>query len=267
MFPKFVRLVLIALIAMSLIACGTTAFASEPTATKPPTETSVPPTATPMPTITPTATPVPTATPNFKATKTAVAQATEQAQIAKIKTELEALGLPTAGSLGWFSAEPDRIGLTEYNSSYYNSIVNGKKFSNFVLKVDISWFSKSGLAGCGVIFRADSPSIEAANHYEFVTMRLAGAPAWEFEYYDKGIFTTNLSGKTQYSKNIEIANGSSNTYYLVVDGDNMSVYAKGKLLGKATSSEISTGSLAWFGFQESGETSCSFKNAWLWVLP
>ena len=98
-------------------------------------------------------------------------------------------------------------------------------------------------------------------------MRLSGAPAWAFGYFVAATGRTKRIGDTKFNKLIDITNGATNTYYLVARGDEISVYSKGKRMGVVSYSKLSNGSLAWLAFHESGETNCTFDNAWVWELP
>lgn len=283
MFAKSLRvsILFILLASMLLTACSTPTTAAptntpEPTNTLvptntpiPPTETSTPtetPTNTPVPTETPTPTPTKTPTPDYNATKTVVAKATQDALTAEIKAELETLGLPTEGQLAWAGTEDQTISVSSYWESQYDLAADGKIFENFILKVDVQWDSKSGLAGCGVIFRADG-KIENGKQYQLLMMRLSGAPAWDIEYYDNGKFVSNAMGEVKYNSVMDITGGATNTFYLLADKDKLSVYANGKRMGTTSSTTLTKGKIAWLTWQESGETTCSFKNAWVWQLP
>ncbi len=282
MFHKATQFLVLIFILSSLLlsACSaqpTPAATAAPTNTAlPPTETPVPPTDTPVPTDTPTITPTPTntplptntptATPNRAATKTASANATQEALTAKIKGELQALNLPTEGKLVWMAQDDNILTVTQYGQEGYMDVADEKVFDNFVLKVEVDWESKSGIAGCGIIFRADK-SIRDGEQYKFYLMRLSGAPAWDIEYWDNGEPMANLMGKVRYSNLMNILEGQTNTYYLAADKENISVYANGDRMGYTTFSRLSEGKFAWFVWQESGSTTCTYKNAWIWELP
>ena len=239
-----------------------------PTATATATETPLP---TETPTATPTETPLPTdtptATPDRKATEQAAAQAELEAQTALVKAELEALELSTEGQLGWVQAKPETIKLTEYGQRIYTDINKLESYKNFILKVDVTWTSKSGLAGCGIIFRA-TPPIEDGNQYILETLRLSGAPAWDIIYVKDNMGIANMMGEVKFNSAINLDQGATNTYFLVANGDSFSVYANGKRIGSTSySSKQTEGAIAFVGFHESGETVCDFSNAWIWELP
>jgi hypothetical protein len=211
---------------------------------------------------------LPTATPDVKATRTAVAQVTEAALSAMIKSELEKMELPSEGRLAWVSSEIESLTVTEYYAQDFHPVNSAIGYKNFILKTDITWNSTSGLAGCGIAFRADTFPLNKSSFFSIFLVRLSGAPAWQIEYYKDGDFTANLTGNTQFTKIIDVKPGATNTYYLVVNGDQITLFANGKRLGSATANQLDhEGYLAWYVHQESGKTTCSFNHGWLWELP
>lgn len=268
----YFRLILISIFLFTVAACSApatpdpTATALPPTETPLPTATAIPPSATPQPTATATFTPPPTATPDHKATETAIAQATQAALSVEVKKELEELGLPTEGSLAWVGKSPESITLTQYAQTEY-SLIDSEEFANFVMKVDVGWSSASGLAGCSIYFRSSGKSLERAFTYEFATLRLSGAPAWDFQYLENGRFVHSITGKPKFNNAIDVAQDAVNTYVVVADGDTLTVYANGIRMGSGTSTKRESGVISWGAFQESGETTCTFDNAWVWRLP
>lgn len=167
--------------------CGLGLVAT-PTETPAPTHTPAPtstpePTATPVPTDTPV--PTPTTTPDVTATAAARATAAMEDKIAKIAPELEKLGIaPDSGSLVWQADDPISMTVTTYMEKTHYQITDDP-VSDFVLFTDVTWNSSSGLAGCGLIFRADD-DFDVGGQYAFLIMRLQAAPAWDIEYYKWG---------------------------------------------------------------------------------
>ena len=269
----FARVLLSSLFIIFMMACALMPAGLLPaTAILPPTDTAIP-TLTPIPpTVTPTLTPAPsltpTATPNYLATQEAMLQATKTEKEARVKKEMAKLDLAVEkGRLAWVSSAPVTLSTTDYGRMVYDYIDASKEYANFIFKTDVSWISKSGLAGCGVTFRMSSSDVGTASMYDFFAIRLSGVPAWDFTYYENGRFKTDLMGKTQVDRVIDLSQGGTNTFVVQADGNKLTAYANGKRLGTATFDRLKSGSLAWFVSQESGETSCTFSNAWLWELP
>jgi hypothetical protein len=259
------------IVMLLLTACGapqpTSTPTSMPTETPLPTKTPIPTeTATPMPTSTPTLTR--TATPDLTGTAAVVASQTIAAVIEEIDVELQDIGYSTEeGSLAWVSEAPEEITITSYNSHDWIPLASGQDFSDFVLKADVTWDSTGGLATCGFWFRAQSDD-ENAEHYKFQAIRLSGFPGWDVEYwkYNGWVSTISPGGRVLTSPHIDQDQGSTNTYILVAEGNTLTVYANGNRLGQVTISTLREGLLTFYTWQESGETTCTFDNVWVWDL-
>lgn len=273
---------LTALLTFSLVlsACGAAPTTAAPTAiptnTPLPTETPVPPTATATltPTPTQTSTPTETATPtvtmtptqDHPATQTAAAKVKEDELTADIQAQLAALNLPTEGSLDYHSSDKLKVKVTDYNVERSVDINKGKTYANFVLGVRITWESKSGLAICGIHFRATG-SARTGDYYSVEAIRLSGLPAWTIGYYKDGEFLTNVMGEPKTSSLIDQAQGAANDYIIYANGSRLNVYANGTRMGGNVYDALSSGSFRAMTYQESGETTCTFENIWIWKLP
>lgn len=248
--------------------------AAEPTDTLPPpteppapTDTPVPTaTATPEPTNTPEPTPSPT--PDLAATRAAEEAAAAAALAEEIRAELEALGVDASrGQLAWTNEAPVVASLNTYNTEDNRPFAESQEFSDFVLSADLTWESTGGLVICGFWLRGESFEQRAA-HYLFQTIRLSGLPSWDVEYWKFADWVATVSGggQVQSTQAIDQAQGSTNTFVLVADGSTMVVYANGTRLGQATVSSLSEGVLGAYIWQESGETTCTWDNIWIWDL-
>jgi hypothetical protein len=136
---------------------------------------------------------------------------------------------------------------------------------DFVFQTDVTWNSTGGLAGCGYIFRADR-SLSRGSFYEFFTLRLSGLPIWWLTYWENGNPKVDLSPSSATSAAIKQKYNSTNTYAVVAIGDWMTLFVNGKRLGSYTNNKLKEGRLAFQVAQESGETTCIFKNSWVWTL-
>ncbi len=238
-----------------------------PTETLVPTATSTPlPTKTPTPT--PTDTPTPTATPNKTATMAAKATQTAEAVIKIIMNDLEPYKISIdQGSLAFYDKDGTTINAEGYNVYYYDNQLTGDlDLANYILKADIGWESTTGLAGCGIIFRSGD-DIEKDPQYVFNAMRLSGVPAWDLEYLNNGKFESYVTNNVRYSYEIDLKQGAVNHYVIVVKGNQMTVYANGKEIGSGQSDTLTHGRFAFKTWQESGKTTCTFSDMWIWELP
>ena len=238
---------------------------TSPPATLPPTATAtftpVPPTATPT-AIPPTATPSPK--PNL--TATAAARATETAApiLAMIDGELQKYDLSTQeGQVGWVH-DPLTMKLDTYMEAHTDVDYPDLVVSDFVVHSDITWDSTTGLAGCGLLLRSGE-DFSKGQQYQFALMRLAGKPLWDIEYYRYGQFQYNITGLRD-APGVNFESGSTNKVTIVVQGNKMTVYANGDKLGAGTDNKLTDGIVSFLAWQESGETTCTFTNSWLWVL-
>jgi hypothetical protein len=229
---------------------ATAAFTAAPPTASP----TAPPTETPAPTETATAIPV-----NRAATQRAEAEA---AQIAAIAPDLERYGLtPEEGGLGWAS-DPVTIELEEYGE--VQAVIDHPTLlvSDFVLQADITWTSTSGLAGCGFLFRHDEL---AASQYQFLAFRLSGAPVWVLWVYEDGLFAFDAAGYRD-TPALDVRQGSTNRVALIGRGDRFTVFVNGEDAGSASYNGPEDGATGLLARHESGDTTCTFENAWMWIL-
>lgn len=283
-FPRWAACLISCLIVLLFAtACVTAQATPEPSPTLAPTETATAtpePTATltPTPTETPTETPEPTATftatPDRTATMAAqqtaaAATATQQAALAieEIGKVLEVVSLTTeGGSIGWIQEKEIPFSLTTYAAYDYEAVSDGDVFDNYVMHVKIKWDSTSGLAGCGVILRG-AQNLDTGEHYRFYTMRLSGAPLWDVELHDFGKWVSTLTGDIKSTSAISVEDGAVNEYIFVLEDATLQIYMNGKRVGNVTVTRLREGQNAFFAYQESGTTKCTFSDGWIWNLP
>jgi hypothetical protein len=246
--------------AIAATAAAETAAAASPT----PTSTPLPPTDTPTPL--PTMTFTPTATPNT--TATAIVRATKQAEpvLAELKNLLVDTDIPyEKGHLAWQEKDAIEINLIQ-PGGVYEEIAKGLKADNFILKSDVTW-EATGLVMCGATFRSEKDFENGAN-YKFLYLRLSGAPGWEIDFFNFGQFKSNITVKTRFSSALDLKNGATNQFVLVAQENKFTVYINEIRQGQFTddSKLSSTGYLGFLALEDSGKSTCSFKNSWLWIL-
>jgi hypothetical protein len=226
--------------------------------------TPLPPTETPTPL--PTATRTPTITPN--ATATMIVRATKGA--APVLQELDDLLADTdvpyeKGHLAW--QEKDAIDITlNQPGGTYDEIAKNTKAANFILKSDVTW-TTTGIVVCGAAFRSEK-NFEEGAHYRFLYLRLSGVPGWEVDFFNFGRYKSNITGKTRYASALKLDNGATNQFVLIAQENKFTVYINGIRQGQYTddSKLASSGYLAFLAFEDSGKSTCSFENSWLWIL-
>ncbi len=134
-----------------------------------------------------------------------------------------------------------------------------------MLFTDTAWESTEGLVTCGIIFRAE-PEITQGDYYLFQALRLSGFPGWDIELWDGNNFVKNVTDRVQSNRIIDQGNGATNSYILVVQGDKMTAYANGTRLRSQYDKRRADGQLAFYAWQNSGESTCTFSNGWIWAL-
>jgi hypothetical protein len=138
--------------------------------------------------------------------------------------------------------------------------------SNFVLHTEMEWTTSTGLAGCGFIFHA-TDDIEKGKQYGLTLVRLQGKPLWSIDYYNRGKWQSSITGEDWLNaRGMESGQGSTNVMTLVVEAGKFATYANGERLGVYTDNTLTKGTVAFMAHQESGKTTCEFKNSWLWIL-
>jgi hypothetical protein len=251
----------LAVLAFVAAACGGSAA--------PATTDTVAPAATTAPTAAPTEAPTNTPEPTVDLTATTDAENAAAAAewAAYISPDLKLAGYTLAiGDLAWIQTQ--QLDLVSHTPGYkYNDMDPTFTAANFVMGIDVTWDSTTGLAGCGIIFRAQG-NVEKGEEAMFAALRLSGFPGWDIELWKLGQIQANLVGKVQTSSVIDQGAGSTNHYVISADGTTVIVYANGLRLGAADlKASMTEGLFGFVVFEESGTTTCTFTNTWIWALP
>lgn len=252
-FPSFVLLA-----AIWLGACSNIPGLAQPTSTPLPTNTPSP-TFTPLPTDTPTQTP--TATPDPAATATQVASEI----LSDLETRLGDTNIPYEdGHLAWKQTREFEISMSGPSQEILK-IDEDLTAKNFIFKSDVTW-EATGLLLCGAVFRSE-PDLQKGKQYQFMFMRFSGLPAWAIEVHEYGLFK-NSPTKAKFSDVLDLGNGKTNQFILIVEDDHFTLYLNKMRQGTYYDYSIqrSEGSFAFLGLQQSGEGSCKFEDSWIWVL-
>lgn len=241
------------------------------TQTLAPTNTPLPPTATSTATLTATAaatataTAAPTATPNRAATAEARATAAADALLQQIEPELKEYNFAlTDGHLAWSSKETYEVTARTYNDFQYTALEEAGSLSNFVFHTEITWDTSMGFAGCGILFRAEE-DLQKGRQNHFALLRLENAPAWDMEFRQKFAFQYFLQ-KWAFTNSIFDKARDTNAITLVVNGQNILAYINGRKTHLVEDTKLKEGGFALTAWQESGETTCTFDNTWIWVI-
>lgn len=265
------RLTMLALLIATMLtstACGTPAPAS--TATPEPATSTPVATDTPEPTSTPTEPPTNTPTPTLDITATAAVKATEAADgiMDQLDDLLEDTGISyKEGNLLWKQEEPIELKLDSPKGPIFKVVDEKLTAANFVIKADIKW-ETTGIILCGLAFRADEDDVKNGKQYQFWMMRFSGLPYWSIFFGDNGRLKNDLT-KPKFSKALNLENGSKNEVVLAIVKEQMTVFINGVRQGKFYdySKQASDGTIAFLIDEDSGESTCTVENGWLWELP
>lgn len=271
---KWSIVVVVIVLLLLQLACATLSPTAKSTPTLPSgaVATIVPLEDTPEPAATKTSEPTPTkalptatATPDKMATAAAKATSEVQEVVDLIADDLEDVGFSTdQGRLGFYLPDEVEVSTNSYGG-YALRTIGEEPFTDFVLQTDVVWNSKSGLAGCMLSLRSEEDVIKG-EQYRFYLMRLVNAPMWDFEYWNNGKYQSTMTGDVQYSNAIDDSQDGNNTLTFVVNGDDIIPYINGDEHKSVSSSDRSNGFVGLGVFQESGETTCTYSNTWVWIL-
>ncbi len=227
-----------------------------PTVTNTPTDTP-PPTDTPLP---------PTPTPNASATAEVLATQTAETVLSEIQKELERVGVPAGeGHLGWLMTEPVSIKANQHNMTSYSEIEPRLKAADFVIHTNITWESTGGFILCGIMMRAE-PNFEKGEHYRFQTIRLSGLPSWDIERWNYNQWQATASNIIVDSRDLDQSNGATNRFTIVARGPVFTVFINDDKPKNVVESKLKEGYFAFMTWQDTGITTCTFSDAWIWVL-
>jgi hypothetical protein len=271
-------IVLLSFLCLALSACASPGAIQQPTATQLPPTTTIPtntpaptntpePTATLVPTDTPTPEPTATSTPDKAATRAAEAtQVVEQAE-ALIQKDLDKIDqtLPP-GSLGWIQTQSQSIDMNGGNQWIYDPFAEDLVANDFILKTDITWESTGGLALCGFYFRSE-PNFEQGEQYLFEMIRLSGLPGWDIALWKYGNLKKAIT-KMHTASAIDQGQGATNEVILFAQDGQFTLYINDERIGQFFdyTEARSDGYFAFDAMQESGDTTCTFDNTWVWLL-
>jgi hypothetical protein len=250
------------LICVLFSACSRIPLLAAPTSTTLPTDTPQPTsTQTPLPSQTST----PTATPDVTATAAAKATLTAGDVISDLDRVLGDADIPYQdGHLAWKQDKSFNIKMSGPDRRYLE-IDEDLSAGDFILKSDVTW-DATGLLLCGAIFRSE-PDMAKGKQYQFLFLRFSGLPAWAIEVHEFGRFK-NSPTKTKFSDALDLSNGATNQFMLVVQDDHFTLYLNQTRQGTYYdySKQRAEGTFGFLGIQQSGEGNCKFENSWVWVL-
>jgi hypothetical protein len=200
-------------------------------------------------------------------TDTGDQSATEEA-LAPIRAELPTYDIdPSQGMLGWIQPP-----LTVQTEGYLQYDYGGEFLStvarDFVMAADVTWNTRFGSTACGYVIRSDGNE-EAFNQYLVLATRgaqghVAFAIMQNGEVKDDEITDIYANG---IDPQFEWQNDTTNRMTVVGRGNTFTIYTNGTKIGEVIPSvAYDRGFTAFTALNESGDTTCQFDNAWLWLL-
>lgn len=201
-------------------------------------------------------------------TEAANAAATQKVEeeLAIIYEALEEVGFDsTGGHLQWQQEGAFDLRITGGSVNTRDEAGGNHEYRDFIVHFKITWDTE-GWAGCGMIFRSEK-DLRNGYQYIFNTLRFSGSPGWQVALERYGDFITATSGGTRYTDEINVDNGSSTTYTLVAEGNILTVYINGKHSSTTTIGSRTEGYFGYYAWQQSGVTTCTFEDVWVWELP
>lgn len=202
---------------------------------------------------------------------TADAQAARQAQAAAeqpIRDALPTYGVnPDDGAFAW---RQDGIELIAegYQTYQWRNPRAGTVVRDFVLSADITWNTRFGTTGCGFVIRSDGKE-ESVNQYLVIATRGAQGHVLfvvqrDGEVIDDDISDIYASGR---DPRFDWRNDTTNRLTVVGRGDSFTIFTNDTHIGTIdTNYGYLEGFVAFLALNESGDTTCRFNNAWLWLL-
>lgn len=185
-----------------------------------------------------------------------------------IEEDLELAGFTQdQGELAWEFTNPIPLQLSgEHYYMTWQPLDWTNRHRDFILAFDVKWESTTGFAGCGAILRTGNEVTED-EHIRLETWRFSGLPSWGLEYVKFNRHYGWISGDLRSHEAIRQANGSTNHFIIIANGPEYTVYVNGTRLGTGRGPEAMTqGKIAVFAWQESGQTTCTFSNVWIWKI-
>ena len=178
------------------------------------------------------------------------------------------MGVATdTGSLVWFQDKPFPFNVDTPGISYVESFADGPKVANFVLGTDVTW-EATGIVICGLVFRSEEDLIEG-KQYQFLFLRLSGAPGWDIEFHKDGYWKNTITGDVRFSDAIKLENKATNNILLIAENEKFTVYINGVRQGNFFdySKQSLEGQFGFIVSEDSGVSTCTYSNTWIWQLP
>jgi hypothetical protein len=209
-----------------------------------------------------------TSTRNIRATEQAALAAETAQAFQPIMQELQALGVDTNnGRLAW--THPPLTLFAEGYLQYQFDVEYVTVAADFVVAADVTWNTQFGSTGCGMVVRSDADE-EAGDRYFIVATRGGDGRVLSGVQLDGNLVLDD--GVDIYANGIDPLfaqqNDTTNRIVVIGRGNTFSIFTNGTFLGDFTpeSAFFERGFVAFVALNESGTTTCTFENAYLWLI-
>ncbi len=155
--------------------------------------------------------------------------------------------------------------MDEYGQALYQEFAIDLVAADFAIQTEVTW-EASGLLVCGLMLRSEADFVRGAQ-YQFNYLRFSGLPAWAIEYHDNGEYQYSITN-LRFADAIDLENGATNKFLIIAEGNKFTIYANDTRLGTFydDSKKLSKGRFAFTSSQDTGESTCTFENTWVWLL-
>jgi hypothetical protein len=201
--------------------------------------------------------------------QTALDAAATATRIAPIQAELASYGVdPAAGQLAWIHP-PVTIQTEGYLQYDYANMFAATVAQDFVMSADITWNTRFGTTGCGFVLRTDGREDEQFNQYLVIATRGAQGRVGFIIMQNGTVKDDEITDI--YANGIDPLfdwqNDTTNRLTVVARGNTFTIFTNGTRIGEVTPSvQYERGFVAFVALNESGDTTCHYDNAWLWLL-
>lgn len=187
---------------------------------------------------------------------------------APIRAQLPSYGVdPSQGRLGWIHP-PVTIFVEGYQEYAYENQKLATVARDFVLSADITWNTRFGTTGCGFVIRSNGDE-EAVDQYLVIATRGALGHVGFIVQQDGEVIRSAFEDIYAYGidPEFDFHNDATNRLTVVGRGDTFTIYTNNTLIGEITGGyNYLEGFVAFVALNESGDTTCHYSNAWLWLL-
>ncbi|HUN22979.1 MAG TPA: hypothetical protein PK299_07625 [Anaerolineales bacterium] len=194
----------------------------------------------------------------------------------EISSDLQRMGIdPTSGVLEWqhppITLFAEGKNTFDHGNNFLLTVV-----TDFVIAADVTWNTLFGTAGCGYFLRSDGKTDDnnnfTGNQYMLGISRAAlgvvGLSTMRNGQIDEDRDETVQLEIQPFDPSFQFQNDTTNHFAIIGRDDVFSVYSNGNYVGDLSiGAGFLKGFVGFLAINESGNTTCTFNNAYLYTLP